>query len=142
MAGAVWTTDYIVVRDVDVGRHDAERGGHDRRRLAHPQRALFLSGGGDESGAIQSAWYLGAHSSYGLYSNTGFYLESGVWCSQITVRGGVAFQALTSPATDTDYSVVLVHTNGAAQKRSDVISGNVPPGVTLYVRHGLIVGYG
>lgn len=31
-------------------------------------------------GVGQGSWYLGSHSSYGLYSNTGLYLVSNVWC--------------------------------------------------------------
>ena len=30
-------------------------------------------------GAIQSSWFLGSHSSYGLYSNTGLYIEGAYW---------------------------------------------------------------
>jgi len=30
-------------------------------------------------GTIQGSWYLGSHSSYGLYTNTGFYVSGGIW---------------------------------------------------------------
>jgi len=40
-------------------------------------------------GVIQSAWYLGSHSSYGLYSNTGLYIESNLWCVAVEGRAHI-----------------------------------------------------
>lgn len=38
---------------------------------------------------IQSSWYLSSHSSYGLYTNTGLYVESNLWANSIEARGYV-----------------------------------------------------
>ena len=42
-------------------------------------------------GVVQSSWYLGSHSSYGLYCNTGLYVVGDVWAggsSLLTLIGG------------------------------------------------------
>ena len=38
------------------------------------------------SGTSQVSWYLGHHTSYGLYSNTGLYLESNIWAAGVYSR--------------------------------------------------------
>jgi len=40
-------------------------------------------------GTYQTSWYLGAHSSYGLYTNTGLYVEGGLWPSYIEARAHI-----------------------------------------------------
>jgi hypothetical protein len=37
----------------------------------------------------QISWYLASHGSYGLYMNTGLYLESNVWCTVVEARNYV-----------------------------------------------------
>jgi hypothetical protein len=37
----------------------------------------------------QSSWYFGAHSSYGIYCNTGIYIESAIWPYYIEARAHV-----------------------------------------------------
>jgi hypothetical protein len=39
----------------------------------------FYPGPLTNPGVIQTSWYLGSHSSYGLYSNTGLYIEGSLW---------------------------------------------------------------
>ena len=38
---------------------------------------------------VQSSWYLGSHSSYGLYSNTGLYVEGGMWNNYVEARAHI-----------------------------------------------------
>jgi hypothetical protein len=40
-------------------------------------------------GVVQTSWYLAGHSSYGLYINTGLYVEYDLWCNQVQARGFV-----------------------------------------------------
>jgi hypothetical protein len=50
--------------------------------------APIYPGGGVTAGP-QSSWYFGAHSSYGIYCNTGLYIESYVYCLAVESRAHV-----------------------------------------------------
>jgi hypothetical protein len=38
---------------------------------------------------VQGSWYLASHGSYGLYANTGFYLEGGIWTNAVESRNHI-----------------------------------------------------
>jgi hypothetical protein len=59
------------------------------------EQGMYLYPGAVTASGNQTAWYLATHSSFGLYSNTGFYLESGVWCSGIACRGDISCTTCT-----------------------------------------------
>ncbi len=46
----------------------------------------YIYPGQVNGGAVQGQWYLGSHGAYGLYSNTGFYLEAGVYTNLVEAR--------------------------------------------------------
>ena len=47
----------------------------------HNNGGYVYPGRADASGIAQSSWYLCSHATYGLYTNTGLYVTSGVWCN-------------------------------------------------------------
>lgn len=48
----------------------------------------------------QASWYIAGHSSFGLYSNTGLYVESALWCNQVVPRQGVFFPSTQVQVAD------------------------------------------
>ncbi|MEW6556047.1 MAG: hypothetical protein AB1349_01680 [Elusimicrobiota bacterium] len=51
----------------------------DNRDIRMGKNAVLYPGRVDGSGGYQSSWYLGSHSSYGLYTNTGLYIAGSLW---------------------------------------------------------------
>ena len=76
-------------------------------------------------GGHQATWMLGSHGSYGLYSNTGLYIESHLWCNQVAARsdintpGGVFASTFCFPAAQVNY--------GAANYLDDYEEGSWTP---------------
>jgi hypothetical protein len=54
-------------------------------------------GRNDTGWTAQSSWYLGSHSSYGLFSNTGLYLSGSLW-----VVGGTSCAAISCASINTN----------------------------------------
>jgi hypothetical protein len=55
----------------------------------HNMGGFMYPGNAASGGAYQGTWYLGSHSSYGLYCNTGFYSEGGVYPSLVESRAHI-----------------------------------------------------
>jgi hypothetical protein len=55
----------------------------------HNSAGYMYPGNVSGSGSLQSTWYLSSHSSYGLYSNTGLYLENYVWTLAVEGRAHI-----------------------------------------------------
>lgn len=53
------------------------------------QSAAPMYPAGGATAGVQATWYFGAHGSYGIYCNTGLYLESAVWPYYIEARAHV-----------------------------------------------------
>ena len=52
----------------------------------------YLYPGNVVNGAAQFSWYLGSHSSYGLYSNAGFYVAGSIWSAANLYSAGYHFE--------------------------------------------------
>lgn len=61
---------------------NAYRNFHNLGGYVYPGRA-------DANGGYQTSWYLGSHGAYGLYSNTGLYLESNIWANAGSFRANI-----------------------------------------------------
>lgn len=57
------------------------------RSSLHNDGGYIYPGRADAGGALQTSFYLAGNNSYGLYTNTGLYLESAIWASSFDVRG-------------------------------------------------------
>jgi hypothetical protein len=68
----------------------------------HSTAGFVYPGNAAAGGAYQGSWYIGSHSSYGLYTNTGLYCVGDVWYQGISVAGALAGKQPT-----------LVHTHGS-----------------------------
>jgi len=107
----------------------------------------------DTSWTQQGSWYLASHGSYGLYSNTGLYVESNIWANALLSRLGVYehnravpmgewinipynaanFNCNNGPWSTTAVSVPINHYTliGKTCIWSFVIGGTVTAGATL-----------
>ena len=96
----------------------------------------------------QATWYIASHSSYGLYTNTGLYLEAGVYTSTIDCRSNATIHGnlylvdtIPMQPADAGFSVLMWQdSTGIVHRRTGLYTANVPAGTNLLVRSGLIVG--
>jgi hypothetical protein len=77
-AGGGSITGTLVVNQVDINAGNLWTAGG----YIYPANA-------NAGAAKQSTWYLGSHGSYGLYTNTGLYLEGAVWPNYIEARAHI-----------------------------------------------------
>ena len=84
-AGGGSITGTLVVNAVSVNAGNITVAGN-----YHSTAGYIYPGNAAAGGAYQGSWYLGSHSSFGLYANTGLYCVGDVWASGVSVAGSLA----------------------------------------------------
>lgn len=151
-AGGASITGQLIVNSVNVNAGNISVQGN-----YHSTAGYLYPGRSDAGGGYQASWYLGSNGSYGLYSNTGLYLEHYLWClavesrAHIRAAGGVFDYARGVPMGDwttvatTSYVdgnitgqsgtmgyAVIGHTMYLHMKVTGTIAGN-PPGNYFFI---------
>jgi len=113
-------------------------------------RAMYLwPGAYSNDQDYQGSWYLASHSSYGLYTNTGFYITGQIWCTAITqaagayiypgeYSGGANFQATYMLASHTSYG--LYSNTGLYLSAGMWLNGHVYMAKSTYLYPGDFTG--